>query len=204
MLSAFHPTKKSLIKSAIVLLDSHPSSEITSEQVLELSGISKGSLYHHFDDFSELMEYALVYMFSRYVDQSIEAFNQLLINCKSPNDFLTGVKEITRATQSPAMRNMRIVRINAIAQAITNQRMRNLMGAEQGRLTDSFTDLFREAQEKGWGSKKIDPRAGAVLVQAYTIGRVIDDFTPEHIEMERWFQLVDLVIERVLCAEVSS
>ncbi|MEI6216733.1 MAG: TetR/AcrR family transcriptional regulator [Actinomycetes bacterium] len=203
MLSSFHPTKKSLIKSAIVLLDTHPSSEITSEQVLELSGISKGSLYHHFDDFSELMEYALVYMFSRYVDQSIEAFHQLLIVCKSPQDFLSGVKEITRATQSPAMRNMRTVRINAIAQAITNQRMRTLMSAEQGRLTDSFTDLFREAQEKGWGSKQIDPRAAAVLVQSYTIGRVIDDFTPEPIDMDRWFQVVDLVLERILCAQVA-
>jgi CDGSH-type Zn-finger protein len=67
-----HPTKEELIKYCrwfcwiLLTLD-----EITSENVLDISGISRGSLYHHFEDFSELLELAQVRRFASYVNKSI-------------------------------------------------------------------------------------------------------------------------------------
>ncbi len=55
-----HPTKEELIQTVVVLLEGTTLNQITSEQVLAISGISRGSLYHHFEDFSELLELAQV------------------------------------------------------------------------------------------------------------------------------------------------
>ena len=41
-----HPTKETLIATVVAMLDEKALEDIRSEDVLEVSGISKGSLYH--------------------------------------------------------------------------------------------------------------------------------------------------------------
>ena len=55
-MASSHPTKEALIDAVLELLQSEHLVEVTSEEVLEKSGISKGSLYYHFEDFSDLLE----------------------------------------------------------------------------------------------------------------------------------------------------
>ena len=49
-----HPTKAKLIETVVELLDQHPVEAITLDQILEMSKISKGSMYHHFADFDDI------------------------------------------------------------------------------------------------------------------------------------------------------
>ena len=65
-----HPTKSSLIDCAADLLDKYRFDEITVEMVLDRSNISKGSLYHHFEDLAELLEAAQVARYADWVDRS--------------------------------------------------------------------------------------------------------------------------------------
>jgi len=198
VISVFHPTKQSLIKSAVGFLETMSPEEITSELVLADSGISKGSLYHHFSDFPDLIEHAQVFMFSRYVGHSVAAINNLLHEARDREDVLAGLREITRASQSPSLSRMRFIRIGAIAKSVRIERMRHLMGAEQERLTESLADLFRESQERGWGNPNVQPRNVAVFIQAYTIGKVVDDLTSFHMDEEKWYALIDKILETVL------
>ena len=66
-----HPTKEKLIQTFLDLSKTNSWHDITSDMVLETSGITKGSLYHHFDDFGELIETVRVRRFSQWVDESI-------------------------------------------------------------------------------------------------------------------------------------
>ena len=72
------------------------------------------------------------------------------------------------------------------------------LGREQERLTEALADLFREAKERGWGNPNIEPRTAAVLVQAYTLGKIVDDFTEEHLNHEDWIKLIDDLVEKVI------
>ena len=58
-----------MIETVVNLLQTQSVDEINSDQVLEISGISKGSMYHHFEDFSDLIEHAQVARFASFVDQ---------------------------------------------------------------------------------------------------------------------------------------
>lgn len=198
MLSSMHPTKVSLIKSTVILLESMSPEEITSENVLQHSRISKGSLYHHFADFSELLEVSEVYLFSRYVDQSVEVINMILMNSKSAVEALDMLKVRTRTTETPEFHRLRYLRAIAIAKSIRNERMHKLLSVEQLRLTEALADLFREFQERNWANKILDPYVVAVFIQSYPIGQVIDAFTPVRANMEEWFKLIDRVLEKVL------
>ena len=56
MRHSVHPTKTHLIETAVALLEEKMPHEIAVDEILEKSGISKGSLYHHFEDLAELLE----------------------------------------------------------------------------------------------------------------------------------------------------
>ncbi len=194
---SLHPTKQTLIDTVVTLMDTQPAMEINSDQVLEISGISKGSLYHHFEDFPELVEHAMVARFARFVDNSVVMLNGVISSAKTRADLVEGLKKVTRATQAQELTRHRSERVTAIAKAIRIPRMKALLGEEQERLTDALADLFRESVERGWGDPTLDPRIVGVMVQAYTIGKIVDDITPTRMDAENWNQAIDSVLDKV-------
>jgi AcrR family transcriptional regulator len=197
MRSSIHPTKERLILTTVELMGGEHPDKVHVDQVLAISGISKGSLYHHFEDFSELIESALIYRFSANVDRNIDAITNLVTSVNNREDFFRGLGQITAMTQGPELAPIRFERVRALGIAGNSDRFRVKLGAEQQRVTDALTDLFREAQSKGWLNGEFDPRAAAVFIQAYTLGKVVDDVTPEPMDHEAWIALIGKVAEKV-------
>jgi AcrR family transcriptional regulator len=198
MKASFHPTKTHLIDTTVAILDGKLPNEIAVDEILEKSGISKGSLYHHFEDLGELLEIAQVERYSQWVDRTISSLTQMVSSVKTREDLLKGLKQATRLTQDPAIASTRYARARAIANAEHSPRFRQALAAEQSRLTEALIDLMQEARNKGVFSSDFDVRAGAVFIQAYTLGKMVDDFVDEKMDPEAWYSLIDLVVDRVL------
>ena len=192
-----HPTKALLISTTVKLLDTKLPNEIAVDEILETSGISKGSLYHHFEDLSELLEVAQVERYAAWVDRSVEALVGMLAKVKTREDIVAGLKLVTRFTQDTKYSKTRFQRARAIAAAEHNPRFRKLLADEQKRLTDALIDLINEARNKGLYASDFDAHAGAVLVQAYTLGMIVDDFVDEQMDPEAWYALIDKVVDKV-------
>ena len=197
MATKIHPTKALLIATTVELLDTKLPDEIAVDEILDKSGISKGSLYHHFEDLGELLEVAQVERYAAWVDRSVEALVNMLAKVKTKEDILKGLKLVTRFTQDPVYSKTRFQRARAIAAAEHNPRFRARLAEEQTRLTDALIDLINEARNKGLYASDFDAHAGAVLVQAYTLGMIVDDFVDNKMDPEEWYKLIDLVVEKV-------
>jgi len=195
--NSIHPTKNELIKTVVVLLDHITLADITSEKVLEISGISRGSLYHHFQDFAELLELAQVRRFSNYVNASIEVMTELFDSVTSREELVRRTTEISRSFQAPELADSRIARLTAISKVVHNPRMAAALGGEQERLTETIAELYRDMQVRGFGNLVLHPRTAAVMFQAYTLGRTVDDFTPTHMDQENWLYAVSLIVENI-------
>lgn len=195
-----HKTKLALLETVLELRKSQPYEDITVEQVLEKSGVSRGSLYHHFSDFFELIESAELTRFTKYVDVSIEQITQLVSAATSKSEIIAGVRQITRLTQSPEMRPIRADRLAALVRAEGNSRFRSKLAAEQDRLTSALAELVRTAQARGWFSDEVNPWQVAVFIQAYTLGRAVDEISHSETDIESWNSLIDRVIEYAFMA----
>lgn len=191
-----HPTRERLLLTTVELMDSENPEKVGVEMVLEKSGISKGSLYHHFEDFPALIEAALVYRFHRVVDTSIALIANTVATSTSREQFFAEMEKVTAITHSREMTAIRFERARALGHAGTSLRFKEALGIEQQRLTFAFADLVREAQNQGWITTDIDPHATAVFIQAYTIGKLIDEVTPEPMDEQKWLQLINRMIER--------
>ena len=197
-MNLFHPTKEKMVRCVIELTKTQGIETITGDQVLEISRISKGSMYHHFKDFAELIEVAETVIFSTVVDDVISRLSTALSISKTREEFLLAISAITYGNQSAEKVEDRLSRITYLAQAISSERMRQSMGAEQERLTQGISDLIREAQERGWASLKLDPLAASVFLQAFTVGRVIDYISDQRVDDESWIFLINQVVEQVI------
>lgn len=198
MAKSSHPTRDRLIETMAELLDGSDPEHITADQVLTASGVSKGSLYHHFEDFEDLLEAALISRFSVNVDATIDGLAQILATVKSREELVSALREANAHDQAQSRAKFRLERARAAGLTYSSPRFHDALGVEQQRLTDAFTDLFIEAQNKGWMSTEINPRAAAVFVQAYTVGRVVDDIAPEKVDPQAWVDLLMTVIDKAI------
>lgn len=196
--SRMHPTKIKLLDTAVQLLDQHPVEAITLDQILEISQVSKGSMYHHFHDFDELIEFAEVKRFSSYVDLSIFKLNQALMHSNSIAELRDELHKVTVATQNPHLQILRMDRIAAIVRTSKSERFRKALGEEQQRLTDGIKELVELGQDRGMVRKDFDATAISILIQAYTLGRIVDDIAVTQVDPDAWVSLIDSIADMLL------
>jgi hypothetical protein len=106
------------------------------------------------------------------------------------------MEKVTAITHSREMTATRFERARALGHAGASPRFKEALGVEQQRLTLAFADLVREAQSQGWVTRDIDPMAAAVFIQAYTIGKLIDEVTAEPVDEQEWLKLIHRMVER--------
>ena len=192
-----HPTKTSLTECAADLSDKYRFDEITVEMVLDRSGISKGSLYHHFEDIYHLLEAAMIVRYARYVDSNIAALQALLSAAKTGEEFYLGLSQLSAITQGEGMKRARQERALTIGRAITSPRMSVLLQGEQQRLTDALVQLIKDAQARKLCNPEIEAHALAVLMQAWTLGKIVDDLSESPVDNDTYLTLVNRVIRDV-------
>ena len=185
-----HPTKVHLTEAAASLIDDHGSQGFTVEQLLETSNISKGSLYHHFEDFHDVIMQAQVLRFARYVEEDIEALTRVLLAASSREDMFGRLDLISRATHDPARSGRRADRIEILAGARHSEKMKNALAPTQARLTGAIADLVREMEAKEFVNQELDPAAVAVFIQAYSLGLIVNDVSSEPIDMDKWHAMI--------------
>lgn len=183
------------------LLDERDLEDITTELVLHESGISRSSLYHHFADFGELIEAAEVIRFTRFVDYSIRTITEGILGADTREKLAQALRIVTRATQPASRGSIRAQRVTLLGHASRNPRFAQRLGIEQERMTEALADLIREGQGRGLMNTRLDARAVAVLLQAYTIGKIVDDITPNHMSDDAWIALIDELLDNVLLAD---
>ena len=193
-----HPTKVHLIDAAALLIDEHGSQGFTVEQLLETSNISKGSLYHHFEDFHDVIMQAQVLRFARYVEEDISALTNVLLAATSREDMFSRLDLISRATHDPARSVRRADRIEILAGARHSEKMKNALAPTQARLTGAIADLVREMQAKEFVSEDLDPAAVAVFIQAYSLGLIVNDVSNEPIDLEEWHAMISRMTRGLL------
>jgi AcrR family transcriptional regulator len=194
----YHPTKAKLIEATTVLLKSHKSSELSVDMVLSESNISKGSLYHHFEDLEDLIEIALLARYAKWVDINVVTMSSILVNARSSKDIYLGLVKVTERSQDRNLSKERFFRAEVLAKTNSSPRFAKKLQDLQQQLTGSLTDLIREAQEKNYYDKSNDPKAVAVFIQAYTLGKIVDDMSSSQVNQENYNSLINKIIKEVL------
>ncbi|CAN2222608.1 AcrR Transcriptional regulator [Candidatus Nanopelagicaceae bacterium] len=195
MLSSFHPTKAKLVETAVELLETKLPTDISVDEILEISGISKGSLYHHFEDLGELLEFAQIARYAAWVDRSVGLIVSIISQAKTQDELFAGVVRMSEITQSLEFKPHRYERARTIANSVSSPRFAAALAVEQKRLTDSLEDVIREVKEKGFFKKDLNPRVAAVFIQSYTLGKIVDDVVDSPVDQKAWNDFINNMVK---------
>lgn len=192
-----HPTRQRLIDTALHLLEEKLPAAITADMILEQAGVSKGSLYHHFEDLTDLIEAAMIARFAVGVNESVQSLGDVVSSARTQEELLQGLEGVARAAHVRQRTRHRAIRIQMISLATMNPRFAAKLAREQERLTDALAAVFQEGQEKGLMNREFDARAAAVLIQAFTLGKIVDEIVERPMEPEAWNRIISRLIRSV-------
>lgn len=196
-----HPTALELVKTVDNLMNVKSASQITAEEVLTASSISKGSMYHHFEDLYDLIEITYIYRYSKWIHLTIEQLTKLLTSVTSAQELKLALFRVTSTTQNSSISQIRLERARMFASAEGNPRMQNKVIEETEKITSILEDLIREVINKGFFKPNLDARTVAIFIQAYTFGVIINDFTENKLADKNWIDFINSVIESMLINE---
>ena len=190
-------TKERLITAVETLIESHDSLDIKVSDISKATGITVGSIYHHFSDLSDLLEEGVLRRFRRYVDANTFAISQIVENATSREECALMLKAVTRTATSPKGTTDRLIRARAIDLAGRQPRFKRKLVEVQEELTEALTRLVISTQERNWIRSDFDPRSIAVFIQAYSFGRIVDDINDIKMDNESWYKIIDELLDRV-------
>ena len=193
-----HATHRALIDCGVKLAKEFGMYGYTVEQLLTRSGISKGSLYHHFEDFNDLVECVQVRIFAEYVAIDITAMQAALEASTDREKFVQLISAITRQAVQAQRRVGRIQRARIISATEGRERFAVRIGQQQKLLNDQMTQLITVGQERGWVNPHFEAHALSIFVQGYAFGLIINDVAEEQIEPHDWVAIIDTIVTKVL------
>lgn len=172
--------------------------EISAAMVLDRAGASKSSMYHFFEDFNDLLEATFLQRFAASVQASDAAIKEIIANSQNGEELFSAIEAVTKSSQARSNSTIRFQRARMLARSERSDRFRRSLGEIQQMLTDSLTEAFEMAQEKGFLNRKFEARTGAVFIQAYTLGRLVDDITETQMDDADWEKLIGRILREVL------
>ena len=196
-----HATHRALIDCGVELAKEFGMYGYTVEQLLTKSGISKGSLYHHFEDFVDLVECVQVRIFTEYVEIDIAAIQRALDAATDRQKFFELISLITRTAVQPQRTESRLQRARIISATEGRERFAARIGEEQKLLNYQMTQVISVGQERGWIVPYLDAHALAIFVQGYAFGLLLNDVAAEKIVSEDWVAVIEMIMGNALLVD---
>lgn len=180
-----NPSARKLLDTTVVLLETTAIEQLTLAEVLERSGVSNGSLYHHFEDFRALVEQAVVVRFTQGLNESLAAIAQLLDSADAV-EFRQRTENIIRLFHAQNRRPYRMARFETLGALPNHPRLAARIGTAQHEATMKQAEYFAEFQRRGWFRGDFDAAAVSAFLTATFLGRVADDISDEPVDPDAW------------------
>jgi AcrR family transcriptional regulator len=197
-------TMERALKVVGQILDEGGEASLRLADVSRRSGVSIGSLYHHFESREGLIRAARERQFLQSLPTDADDVADLLATATAPEQFAARLEQIIRRTQTPERAANRLRRVELIGAAAARPELLEAISATQTMVLDVGEALGEAFRERGWLREGIEPRSLALFVQAVTLGRVLGDLDQRGVDQESWVRLILNALDGMLTLDLST
>jgi AcrR family transcriptional regulator len=194
-------TRDRVISVVLELLEKGGEAAVRIDDVRDRSGVSIGSLYHHFGDRDGLIVAAQLRRFARYAEAEITALSMIVERSRDLNEFRRAVRQLTLRTASELRVAERWGRLGVLGSTVGRPALLHEVRMVQTRLTDEFQAHVAQGQARGFFRSDLDPRAIALFVEAYSLGLALNDVDDRPVSERAWQKVVWTVLEGLFADE---
>lgn len=183
-----------VIEATIKAIEAGGEASVRIDDILNETGISKGSLYHHFGGREGLIAAARVVQFSRFVAEDAKNIRETLTKTTSLQEFVAATSALVELNESVERVSARHNRLSVIASSYGRPELRQSLALQQHSHTEHIADAVRYGQKMGWIRTDVDARAVAVFVQGYNLARVLLELDTEPVKTTDWDHVVRVAL----------
>lgn len=184
-----------LIDAALRVILEHGVDAVRIEDVVAEVGVTKGSLYWHFEDREALVKAALAEHIRRLNAATIAGVSEALDDSAGKDDYLARIMTYVADPFDAEQVRDRWGRLAILVETRNHPDLAEMMRDVQARNLEVFVELMSEAQRRGALRADLDPRAVAVALNAMFLGSNIIDVLGEHApEPQAWWELVSFFV----------
>ena len=197
-------TVASVIEAAIRAIEAGGEASVRIDDILQETGISKGSLYHHFGGREGLIAAARVTQFSRFVAEDAARVREALLKTKSLAEFISVTSAMVEIGSAAERESARLNRLSVISSSYGRPELREALALQQHTHTETIAEAIRYGQENGWLRNDVNPRALSVFVQGYNLARVLLDLDTEPVSIKDWEHVVRVALGSFFVTDSAS
>ena len=192
------------MNATIELLDKEGEHGLRIDDVKNRTGISIGSIYHHFGDREGLISAAR----SRQLRASHPAYGakilELAASSNSARTFADALGAVIRDVHSPERSDERAKRIVYVASAMGRPDLLKELRKQQTALIDAGEQVAQVLADRGWLKPNVPARAVVSLTLALEFGAIVADLDDKRVDETQWCGAIQNAIESLLELDSST
>jgi AcrR family transcriptional regulator len=185
-------------------LESSGPVQFNLDRVIELSGVSRGSVYHHFGNRDGLIAAVEIEDFTRYMMSGVEYLREDILKMDSIETWLQEIQLMLLSDHAQQSRERRIRRISSIVAAQGNPTLLTALSQVQMEGTRHLAETLRMAVEKGIMNPTAPVLGIAYLFQSILVGRVLVDLEEDPDAEREWVRAASEALRHLIHGSVPQ
>lgn len=187
-------TVERAVVAAVELIDELGASAVRFAQVSERSGVSNGSLLHHFGSLDSLLSAAEAVRYERAISARLAAARKAVVASGDVAALRAVVERTAEAVASGAFDELRWTRLGALSFARHRPDLRTLLAGTIRSLRDQLAELLGDLHANGMVAYPVPPGAVTAFLHAHTVGRLVEDVVDDRLPPEQWVALLAVTV----------
>ena len=163
-------SRQELIDVALKIIAEAGIDALRIEDVCEQVGVTKGSLYWHFQDRQGLIRAAMLEQLRRLSEAQLDSFDEAVDKAASRDEYLVAIAGSLVDPFDSQETEARWQRWEMLASARRDPELQQMMADIQRRYHGYLTSITTKAQERGILRKEVNPAAVAAAMTAIGLG----------------------------------
>ena len=168
------------------VLAEHGESKVRVQEISAETGVSIGSIYHHFGNREGLILAAYVEAYARGMREDLDSLVQVLDSVIVLDDVINLRPKLRDLTNSHFSKHSAMARIAILGGAAGRENLREMLTIEQTRLLLRLTQSIERLQQVGYLKPELTAHAMAVMILGMILGRAVSEVDAEPLDDEAW------------------
>lgn len=161
------------------------------DDVVAEVGVTKGSLYWHFEDRQGLVKAAIAEQIHRFSGEMVVGVSEAISDSSAKDDYLARIMPFIIDPFDKKQVKSRWGRLSILVETQNDPELREMMRDVQARHLEVVVELMTEAQKRGFLRPDLDPRSVAVVLSVINLGSNIIDVLGDHApEPDDWWNMI--------------
>lgn len=172
------------------MLDEGGEANLRLAEVSRRSGVSIGSLYHHFESREGMIRAARERQFIESIPDDTPEQAEFLAASTSPENFLNRLVDSLRAASTPERAAARRRRLELLGVAASRPESLAIVSDALSKYLDVIDAVALQFEDRGWLREGVQPRALSLFLHMSSMGRVIWELDQRGADDDAWIQMI--------------